>query len=57
VTTDLVSRLRNYMDHVDDIGLMAEAADEIERLRRVLADYAVSEIYGAQAREALRERR
>jgi hypothetical protein len=30
----LIERLRNYIDNVDDIELMAEAADAIERLQR-----------------------
>lgn len=32
---DIIERLRDYINHVDDIALMNEAADEIARLRRI----------------------
>jgi hypothetical protein len=35
--TNLVSRLRNYVDDCDDVNLRVAAADEIERLNAKLS--------------------
>jgi hypothetical protein len=60
--TDIIERLRSYLvaelDTSDDAArerdnLIAEAADEIKRLRDVLSKYAESQVYGARAREVL----
>lgn len=36
MSTDLVRRLRDYVNDVNDVSLRMEAADEIERLRDLL---------------------
>lgn len=43
MTDDIVARLRNETDDFRIFGLVLEAADEIERLRRAL-DLAVGEL-------------
>jgi len=61
---DIINHLRTLAQcGDDDLGVCGEAADEIvrlraecERLRKVLKEYAISEIYGERARAALADR-